>query len=156
MSWTPAVPAHEPQTELPPLALTHCPFVPGTNIPTGKVPVPEAVPVTKGDANDGVLSEGATARTTDPDPVTPLDKSEALGCACAGTPLVEMLVRKLCVTALMDSTPPSALALGLGSRAEGSVPEEILAALVASVEHEGAALDRSAHDGCACVKLPVP
>src|SRR5574340_96482 len=45
--------------------------------------------------------------------------------------------------------PPRVVAEGLGSRAAGSVPEEMLEALVASTEQEEAALERSAQTGIA-------
>src|SRR2546430_1256607 len=43
--------------------------------------------------------------------------SESAGCACAGTPLVEIEVKKLCDTEAMDSTPPSVLDDGFGKSA---------------------------------------
>lgn len=78
-------------------------------------------------------------------PVELSERSAQTGRAWVGTPEVEILVRKLCATAASDSTPPNVDAVGLGRRAAPKVPEDILLALVVSVEQLVAALDRLAH-----------
>lgn len=65
----------------------------------------------------GVTSVAEVTSTTAPLPVVPLLRSAAAGCARAGTPLVLMLVTKLCATAAMDSTPPKVVDEGLGKSA---------------------------------------
>jgi len=55
--------------------------------------------------------------------------SAVVGCAATGTPAVEMLVRKLWLTAARLSTPPNVLGVGVGRRAAGTVPAIKSAAL---------------------------
>ena len=88
--------------------------------------------------------------------VAAFDRSLQAGCACVGTPLVEMPVRKSCVMAASDSTPPSVDAEGFGRRPAGSVPLDIFAAFVVSVVAEVASPETSEAAGCdACGTPPV-
>jgi hypothetical protein len=63
---------------------------------------------------------------------------EKAGCVQTGAPEVEMVLSHWFAAHVSDSTPPSDETEGLGSRAAGSVPEEMLPALVVSVVADGA------------------
>ena len=76
------------------------------------------------------------------------------GWACVGTPLVEIPVTKLLLTAEADCTPPRLTADGFGRRAAGRVPDVIFVAFVVSVVAEGARPVMSAAAGWAWVGTP--
>ena len=75
--------------------------------------------------------------------------SLAAGCACDGTPLVEILVRNWWLTDAMLSTPPNAVADGFGNLPAPSVPLLMLLAFVVSIVAEAASPDTSEAAGCA-------
>ena len=66
-----------------------------------------------------------------------------------------MLVRNWCVVAARLSTPPIVDAVGVGNRAEPSVPLLMLAALVVSVVADATKPLMSAAAGCAATGTPL-
>src|SRR5579863_2357479 len=82
------------------------------------------------------------------------ERSPHAGCAWAGTPRVEIAVRKLWLTAASDSIPPRVEAVGVGNRAAPRVPLEIFDALVVSVEQLAAPLLKSPQAGWAWAGTP--